>query len=85
LLPTNANENDYLCFSITRDCIVCTIDEFDTANEELAKKDMEVYYECCGKSICVGCVYSFHKSGNMTSVRFAMQTKTKQMKKQLKN
>jgi TPR repeat protein len=34
------------------------------ANEELADEDMDVYYICCGKSICVGCVYSFHKSGN---------------------
>jgi tetratricopeptide (TPR) repeat protein len=24
----------------------------------------EVYYECCGKSICGGCIHSFSKSGN---------------------
>jgi hypothetical protein len=40
------------------------IADYVEANEELAKTDMEVYYPCCGKSICVGCVYSFHKSGN---------------------
>ena len=24
----------------------------------------EAYYSCCGKSICSGCVHSFHESGN---------------------
>jgi hypothetical protein len=35
------------------------------ANEELVNKATEVYYECCGKSICKGCIHSFAVSGNM--------------------
>ena len=34
------------------------------ANEGLAKKALELYYTCCGKSICKGCVYSFCESGS---------------------
>jgi hypothetical protein len=30
----------------------------------LANMATEVYYECCGKTICRGCVDSFAKSGN---------------------
>jgi rubrerythrin len=33
-------------------------------NEELANENMEVYYPCCGKSICRGCNYSLYESGN---------------------
>jgi hypothetical protein len=40
------------------------ISDFAITNEELAKKVMEVYYPCCGKSVCNGCVHSFRKSGN---------------------
>ena len=28
-------------------------------NEDLASKSTEQYFPCCGKSICVGCIYSF--------------------------
>ena len=38
--------------------------DFAKANEQLAQVGTETYYSCCGKSICEGCVYSFHKSGN---------------------
>ena len=38
--------------------------DFALANEELANMGMETYFPCCGKSICGGCVYSFHESGN---------------------
>jgi TPR repeat protein len=38
--------------------------DFKIANEELAGKGMEVYYPCCGKSICFGCVHSCRQSGN---------------------
>jgi tetratricopeptide (TPR) repeat protein len=34
------------------------------ANDELKKEDMEVYFTCCGKKICKGCLYSFDQSGN---------------------
>jgi tetratricopeptide (TPR) repeat protein len=40
------------------------IDEFAVANEGLAKKVLEVYYPCCGKSVCLGCIHSFRESGN---------------------
>jgi TPR repeat protein len=35
-----------------------------TANVELADEDTEIYYPCCGKSICEGCIHSFRESGN---------------------
>jgi TPR repeat protein len=38
--------------------------DFAKANKGLAAMDTEVYYPCCGKSICKGCVHSFHVSGN---------------------
>jgi hypothetical protein len=34
------------------------------ATEELANTATEEYYECCGKSICNGCMHSFRMSGN---------------------
>jgi hypothetical protein len=40
------------------------INDLATANEGLAKMDTEVYYRCCGKSICEGCIHSFRESGN---------------------
>jgi TPR repeat protein len=40
------------------------IKDLADANEELAKIGMKLYYPCCGKSICRGCVYSFAQSGN---------------------
>ena len=44
--------------------------DFVEANEELANKAMETYASCCGKSICGGCQYSFHKSGNIENCPF---------------
>jgi TPR repeat protein len=38
--------------------------DFAEANEEVATHNMEYYFSCCGKYVCGGCVYSFHKSGN---------------------
>jgi TPR repeat protein len=40
------------------------INDYAKANVKLGRKAMEVYYPCCGKSICGGCVYSFIMSGN---------------------
>jgi TPR repeat protein len=40
------------------------------ANEELANMGTGVYYSCCGKSICGGCVDSFAKSGNIGNCPF---------------
>jgi TPR repeat protein len=44
--------------------------DFAIANEEVANKDMEDYYPCCGKSICGGCAYSFDQSGNEDTCPF---------------
>jgi hypothetical protein len=38
--------------------------DFAIANKELADMGTETYYSCCGKTICIGCLYSFLKSGN---------------------
>jgi TPR repeat protein len=38
--------------------------DFAKANEGLANMSMETYFECCGKSICGGCIHSFRMSGN---------------------
>jgi TPR repeat protein len=44
--------------------------DFATANAALAQLDTEQYYECCGKSICGGCVHSFRESGNIGTCAF---------------
>jgi hypothetical protein len=41
------------------------IADYAEANEGLASKATGVYYSCCGKSICGGCINSFVVSGNM--------------------
>jgi tetratricopeptide (TPR) repeat protein len=46
------------------------INDFAIAHDGLAKKVMEVYYPCCGKSICGGCIYYFLKSGNIGKCPF---------------
>jgi hypothetical protein len=40
------------------------INDFAKVNTELAGEETEQYYQCCGKSLCRGCVYSFAQSGN---------------------
>jgi len=40
------------------------INDYAEANVELANKDTETYYSCCGKSFCGGCSHSISKSGN---------------------
>ena len=54
------------CVSLP-DATTLSVPIYDFANEhvELAAEDSEVYYPCCGKTICQGCVYSSsRKSGN---------------------
>jgi TPR repeat protein len=41
------------------------IRDYVKANKEFADKATEVYYSCCGKSICRGCAHSFMQSGNI--------------------
>ena len=38
--------------------------DFAIANQELANKQIEEYYPCCGKIFCRGCSYSSRKYGN---------------------
>jgi hypothetical protein len=38
--------------------------DFAHANAEIANEDTQVYYPCCGKSICGGCLHSNIMSGN---------------------
>jgi TPR repeat protein len=44
--------------------------DYAIAHEELANKNMEGYYSCCGKSICRGCEHSFNNSGNTRKCPF---------------
>jgi TPR repeat protein len=46
------------------------IKDFAIAHDMFANMATEVYYECCGKSICVGCIHSFGTSGNMGKCPF---------------
>jgi hypothetical protein len=50
--------------------IVSSIYNFAIANEELQGKTTEANYSCCGKSICKGCIHSFHVSGNIGKCPF---------------
>ena len=38
--------------------------DFAEVNEELVDEHIEVFYPCCGMSVCYGCIYSFVMSGN---------------------
>jgi hypothetical protein len=40
------------------------INDFAIANKGVLEKGPELYYPCCGKSICKGCLYSFCGTGN---------------------
>jgi TPR repeat protein len=40
------------------------INDFAIAHEAFKDKEMDVYYPCCGKTICRGCVHSFEGSVN---------------------
>jgi hypothetical protein len=60
------------------------IGDFAIENKVMADKVSFEYYECCGKSICRGCMYSFCKSGNLANVHFVKQRERgKQIKKLL--
>jgi TPR repeat protein len=53
------------------------VSDYANANEELVTEKTEVYYSCCGKSICRGCAYSFRKSGNMGKCPFCNSDQVK--------
>jgi tetratricopeptide (TPR) repeat protein len=64
-----------ICFLPMPDTLICCkslppatlmsvpIYDYAEANEEFANRSTEVYYTCCGKDICAGCVDSFVQSG----------------------
>jgi TPR repeat protein len=52
------------------------INDFASAHEELANKETEQYYACCGKSICRGCVHSFTYSVNSGKCPFCNSDRT---------
>ena len=45
--------------------------------QEAASKAMDVYYPCCGKNICKGCVHSFQMSGNARMCPFCKSDRLK--------
>jgi hypothetical protein len=55
-----------ICCVSLPDASVLSVPIYDFAKEnvELANEDTEVYYPCCSKSICRGCIHSFRKTGN---------------------
>jgi TPR repeat protein len=66
-MPTNIIS----CMSLPPATILSVpIKDFAIAHDMLANMATEVYYECCGKSICVGCIHSFGTSGNMGKCPF---------------
>jgi NADPH-dependent curcumin reductase CurA len=68
----------------TRDYNVRADDYADT-HEELAGKATDIYYQCCGKSICVGCFQSFCASGNIDNCPYCKAVRMgKKIKKKLK-
>jgi hypothetical protein len=46
------------------------ISNYAGANEDLTSMDTEIYYACCGKTICKGCIHSFAESGNIGNCPF---------------
>ena len=59
------------CISLP-DATISSVPIYDyaMANEELANFDTCHYYECCGKSMCRGCIHSFRESGNYDKCPF---------------
>ena len=51
------------------------VHDYAIANEQLAEMDTKEYYECCGKSICRGCIHSFGMSGNVGKCPFCKANK----------
>jgi hypothetical protein len=72
-----AKEDCHICFLPMPQKLICCISlppatvmvvlihNFAIANEELllSSQGKEQYYQCCGHSICGGCIHSFRKSG----------------------
>ena len=66
-----AKEDCPICFLPMPTTLICCVSlppatitsvpitDVAAANEGFEGKAIELYYSCCGKSICKGCVYSF--------------------------
>ena len=67
-----------ICCVSLQPATVSSIPIYDFSNEHegLANKDMEEYYPCCGKTICVGCDYSNIMSGNENRCPFCNSDRT---------
>ena len=77
-----AKEDCPICFLPMPAIIICCISllpvtvtsvsiyDFAVEHEELAAEATDGYYSYCGKSICKGCIHSFHKSGNIWTCAF---------------
>ena len=46
------------------------INDVTNIHQELADLTTAIYYSCCGKSICGGCIHSFGKTGNKEKCPF---------------
>jgi len=57
------------------------INDFANEYKEVASQAMEVYYPCCGKNICKGCVHSFICLVTLGSVPFANRTDLNRIKR----
>ena len=49
--------------------------DFACDNEELLEVETEQYFDCCGKSICGGCVQTFSKIGNVDNCPYCKAEK----------
>jgi TPR repeat protein len=73
------------CATSFQDATITSVPIFDfaKANEGLAKKAMEEYYTCCGKSVCGGCLYSCRESGNIGTCPFCNSDRHKTEEEQV--
>jgi hypothetical protein len=63
------------CFSFPPATIESVpINDVANIHQELADLTTAIYYSCCGKSICGGCIHSFGKTGNNEKCPFCTQT-----------
>jgi TPR repeat protein len=64
--------NKLICCISLPDATITSVPiwDFAEANKELANEATDVYYECCSKEICKGCIHSFAQSGNYDKCLF---------------
>ena len=59
------------------------INDFAKANEESTTEETALYYPCCGKSICGGCIHSFRESGNTRRCPFCNSDQSNKTEEEL--